>query len=69
MPRRGRRFVANVFRRRRAEDELDAELRAVVAEQIDRKMAMGMSADEARRQALIEAGGYKANVVRRARSS
>ncbi|MCX7287475.1 MAG: hypothetical protein NTW20_07895 [Rhodobacterales bacterium] len=43
-----RRFVANVFRRRRAEEDLNAELRAYVAEVADRKMATGMGADEAR---------------------
>ena len=49
---RVRRFVAKVFRRQRAEDELDAEPRACVAEPIDRKIATGMDADEAQRQAL-----------------
>lgn len=54
-----KRFWANLFRRNRAEDTLDAELRAYVAELTDRNLAAGMAADEARRQALVEAGGIE----------
>ena len=54
-----KRFFANLFRRRRAEDTLDAELRAYAEELTDRKIANGMARDEARRQTLVEVGGIE----------
>jgi hypothetical protein len=54
-----KRLLGNVFRRKQIEDELDAELHAYVAELTDRNIAKGMPQNEARRQALVEAGGIE----------
>jgi predicted permease len=51
------RLVGNLLRRQQAEDTLDAELQVYVEELTDRNLAKGMAPEEARRQALIEAGG------------
>jgi hypothetical protein len=51
------RLLANLFRRRRLESDLDAELSAYLDEMAERKMQDGMSPAEARRQAVLEAGG------------
>jgi predicted permease len=52
-----RRLLVNLRRRGGAEDTLDAELRAYVGELTARNVRRGMGAEEARRQALVEAGG------------
>src|SRR5580698_8679028 len=54
-----KRLFGNLLRRRRAEDSLDAELRAYVEDLTCRNIANGMSREEARRQALVEAGGLE----------
>ncbi len=54
-----KRLFMNLFRRRQVEDTLDAELRAYVEELTDRNIAKGMIREEARRQALMEAGGIE----------
>src|SRR4051812_29922308 len=54
-----KRLFGNLFRRHRAEDTLDAELRAYVDELTDRNIASGMPRQQARRQALVEAGGIE----------
>lgn len=54
-----KRLFGNLFRRDRAEDTLDAELRAYVEELTDRNIARGVPGEEARRQALVEAGGIE----------
>jgi predicted permease len=51
------RLFGNLFRRDRVEDTLDAELRAYVDDLTDRNIVRGMPREEARRQALVEAGG------------
>ncbi len=60
----------NLLRKRQVETELDAEIRNYVDEVIDEKMASGMPASEARRQALIECGGVEQvkQTVRESRS-
>jgi predicted permease len=50
-----RRFV-NLFRRDRVDSEIDAELQAHIALRIDDNLARGMSAAEARRDALVRFG-------------
>ena len=54
-----KRLFGNLFRRHRAEDTLDTELRAYVEEMTDRNIVKGMTRKAARRQALIEAGGIE----------
>ena len=49
--------IQNVAYKRRAESELDAEVRACAEMLADEKMADGMPAAEARRRALVELGG------------
>ena len=49
--------IRNVAYKRRAESELDAEVRACEELLADEKMADGMPAPEARRSALVELGG------------
>jgi predicted permease len=49
--------IRNVAYKRRAESELDAEVRACAELLADEKMADGMPAPEARRSALVELGG------------
>ena len=51
------RWLDTLFRRRRSEDRLDAELRFHLEEQIDEYIAAGMSLKEARRRARLEFGG------------
>jgi predicted permease len=54
-----KRVFGNLLRRRQVEDTLDAELRAYVDELTDRNIVKGMPREEARRQALVEAGGIE----------
>jgi predicted permease len=54
-----RSFWRNLFSRGDVERELDDELRAYVDELMAEKMRSGMSAADARRAALIEAGGVE----------
>src|SRR5262245_49018549 len=49
----------NLFRRARAERELDDELRGYVEMLAEEKQARGMSAEEAGRAARVEAGGVE----------
>src|SRR3982074_2156029 len=51
--------MKNPFRRRDRESELDAELRVYVDLLTDEKIRAGMNAGEARRTALVEAGGIE----------
>lgn len=53
-------FLRNLFARAKVESELDQELRAYVDLLADEKARAGMSPDEARRQARLEAGGVEA---------
>jgi len=53
------RLFGNLFRRRHAENSLDAELQAFVEDLTDRNIAKGMSRETARRHALMEAGGVE----------
>lgn len=53
------RFIRNLHGRHRVEETLDAELRAFVDELADRNIVKGMTRVEARRQALVEAGGIE----------
>ncbi len=48
-----------LFGKRKLETDLDDEMRFHLEKQIEQKCASGMSADEARRQALIEFGGVQ----------
>jgi predicted permease len=50
--------VRNIVRNSVVEGELDAELQSYIDHLIDEKVKAGMSPDQARRQALIEVGGY-----------
>ena len=54
-----KRAFANLLHMHRLEDSLDAELRSYVDELTDRNMANGALREEARRQALVEAGGIE----------
>src|SRR5580658_5421194 len=54
-----KRLFGNSLRRRQAEDSLDAELRAYVEDLTCRNIAKGLSREEARRQAFVEAGGLE----------
>ena len=54
-----KRLFGNLLRRRQVEDTLDAELRSYVDELTDRNIAKGVPREEARRQALVEAGGIE----------
>ena len=51
--------LAALFRRRRLEDDLTAELRSHLEIAIDRNLGRGMSAEEARREALLDLGGIE----------
>ena len=53
------RLFGNLLRRHHVEGTLDAELRAYVDELTDRNIVKGMPTGEARRQALVEAGGIE----------
>jgi hypothetical protein len=48
-----------LFRKTQDEEELDAELRSYIDHDVDRKIASGMTPEEARRAALIEFGGVE----------
>lgn len=52
-----KRIIANLIGRDRLETTLDAELRGYLDEMIERKIRQGTLPAEARRQALLEAGG------------
>src|SRR5450755_2004691 len=54
-----RRFLRNLFSGRRADAELDEEVRAHLELLIDEKIRAGMAADEARRAARMELGGIE----------
>jgi putative ABC transport system permease protein len=54
-----KRLFINLLRRDRVEETLDAELRAYVDELTDRNIAKGMCHEEARRLAMVEAGGIE----------
>src|SRR5580658_2996067 len=54
-----KRLFGNSLRRRQAEDSLDAELRAYVEDLTCRNIAKGLSREEARRQAFVEADGLE----------
>jgi predicted permease len=56
---RGRFLVRQTFSKRRRERELDEELQFHLEQSIKTKIAAGMTAAEARRQALIEFGGVE----------
>src|SRR6202171_6543665 len=51
--------VAALFRRRRLEDDLDAELRSHMEMAIELNLRKGMSAEDARREALRSFGGVE----------
>jgi len=53
------RLFGNLFGRQQAEDTLDAELRAYIDELTHRNLSRGVPREEARRQALVEAGGIE----------
>jgi predicted permease len=50
------RRIANLFRRSRIDQEIDAELRAHIALRIEDNIAQGMTPEEARRDALLRFG-------------
>ena len=52
--------ILTLFRRRKMDREFDAELAAHLELAIDENLGRGMSAEEARRQALIRLGGVGA---------
>jgi len=52
-----KRLIANLVGRNRLETTLDAELRGYLDEMMERKIRQGILPAEARRQALLEAGG------------
>jgi len=52
-------LLRNLFRKQQVESQLDDEVRAYVDLLTDEKMAAGLSAGEARRTALAEAGGVE----------
>jgi putative ABC transport system permease protein len=54
------RRIANLFRRNRVETEIAAELQTHIDLRIDSNLAAGMSAAEARRQALVQFGNLTA---------
>jgi predicted permease len=53
------RIISNIFHRQRLENTLDSELRAYLDEMTARKIGEGIPPAEARRQALLEAGGLE----------
>jgi putative ABC transport system permease protein len=54
-----RKLAGNLFRRQQVEETLDSELKLYIQELTDRNLAQSMAPDEARRQALVEAGGIE----------
>src|SRR5467141_2861068 len=53
------RRLAALFRRRRLEDDLDAELRSHLEMAVERNLRKGMTAADARREAVIRLGGVE----------
>src|SRR6266446_980797 len=53
------RRLAALFRRRRLEDDLDEELRSHLEMAVERNLGKGMSAEDARREALRSFGGVE----------
>jgi len=53
------RRLAALFRRRRLEDDLDAELRSHLEMAVERNLRKGMTAADARREALLSLGGVE----------
>jgi predicted permease len=53
------RFLLNLFRRKRVEQDLDAEVRSYIDALVEEKIRAGMPAEEALRAARIEAGGIE----------
>jgi len=51
------RLFGNLFRRQRLESTLDAELRSYLDEMTERRIRAGIAPAEARRLAMLEAGG------------
>src|SRR6266436_6138987 len=51
--------LAALFRRRRLEDDLDAELRSHLEIAIERNLRRGMGPEQARREALLDLGGVE----------
>jgi len=51
--------LAALFRRRRLEDDLDAELRSHLEMAVERNLRKGMTAADARREALLSLGGVE----------
>ncbi|MGA9672985.1 MAG: ABC transporter permease, partial [Terracidiphilus sp.] len=58
------RRISNLFRRSRMEREIDAEIRSHVEMRIEENLAVGMSAEEARRDALVRFGNRTATKER-----
>ena len=52
-------FIRTLFRRNKAENELDSELRFHLETQIENKVRGGMTREDARRAALREFGGVE----------
>jgi putative ABC transport system permease protein len=52
--------IANLFRRAKVDDEIDAELRSHIAMRIEDNLAAGMSAQQAHRDALLRFGNRSA---------
>lgn len=59
LPARIKRLFGNLLGRQRLESTLDAELRAYLDEMTERKIRVGLAPPEARRQAMLEAGGLE----------
>src|SRR5487761_2782960 len=60
------RRIANLFKRSRVDEEIDAELQSHITLRIDDNLARGMSPEEARRNALLRFGNsaiVRENVV------
>ena len=53
------RWLTSLFRRRRADEQLDAEVRFHIEEQVAEYVAAGMSEREAWRRARMELGGVE----------
>jgi putative ABC transport system permease protein len=51
--------VAALFRRRRLEDDMDAELRSHLEMSVERNLRQGMNPEQAHRQALLDLGGVE----------
>jgi putative ABC transport system permease protein len=52
-------FRLNLFRRKHMEQDLDAEVQSYIDALVEEKIRVGMSAEEARRAARVEAGGIE----------